>query len=362
MCILKFPVVVCQELDALVAKFWWGSHGENRKIHWVSKEVLGLPKDMGGLGFRNFQEFNDAFLAKQCWRLLTEPNSLWARVIKARYFPHCSFWEAKKGARASWAWSSLLSGRELLASGSHWQIMGGDDVRVWVDRWLPSLPSGHPLPLGEVSVSSNLRVSSLIDASSCQWDIDFLRPFLSMADQRAIQETIIGDSRWNDRLIWAANRNGKYSVNSGYRWLQVRPMDVREHRLPAVRSIPKSLWTCIWQLDVPPKIRHFLWVSLHLGLPTGKALYTRRLSPSPSCPLCRSADESVEHVFLRCPWVAAVWYGGALNYKVDVAGIDSWALWLQSVFSSNWGSSVDRQWFQAYVAFTCWFIWKARCD
>ncbi|KAM2728910.1 hypothetical protein EV1_000356 [Malus domestica] len=345
MCILKFPVVVCQELDALVAKFWWGSHGENRKIHWVSKE-----------------EFNDAFLAKQCWRLLTEPNSLWARVIKARYFPHCSFWEAKKGARASWAWSSLLSGRELLASGSHWQIMGGDDVRVWVDRWLPSLPSGHPLPLGEVSVSSNLRVSSLIDASSCQWDIDFLRPFLSMADQRAIQETIIGDSRWNDRLIWAANRNGKYSVNSGYRWLQVRPMDVREHRLPAVRSIPKSLWTCIWQLDVPPKIRHFLWVSLHLGLPTGKALYTRRLSPSPSCPLCRSADESVEHVFLRCPWVAAVWYGGALNYKVDVAGIDSWALWLQSVFSSNWGSSVDRQWFQAYVAFTCWFIWKARCD
>ncbi|KAM1181825.1 hypothetical protein ACFX13_000392 [Malus domestica] len=184
MCILKFPVVVCQELDALVAKFWWGSHGENRKIHWVSKE-----------------EFNDAFLAKQCWRLLTEPNSLWARVIKARYFPHCSFWEAKKGARASWAWSSLLSGRELLASGSHWQIMGGDDVRVWVDRWLPSLPSGHPLPLGEVSVSSNLRVSSLIDASSCQWDIDFLRPFLSMADQRAIQETIIGDSRWNDRLI-----------------------------------------------------------------------------------------------------------------------------------------------------------------
>ncbi|KAM2541651.1 hypothetical protein TB2_021190 [Malus domestica] len=80
---------------------------------------------MGGLGFRNFQEFNDALLAKQCWRLITEPNSLWARVIKAWYFPHCSFWEAKKGARASWAWSSLLSGRELLASESHWQIMGG---------------------------------------------------------------------------------------------------------------------------------------------------------------------------------------------------------------------------------------------
>ncbi|KAM2541652.1 hypothetical protein TB2_021191 [Malus domestica] len=92
------------------------------------------------------------------------------------------------------------------------------------------------------------------------------------------------------------------------------------------------------------------------------ALFKRRLSPSPSCPLCRSADETVEHVFLHCPWVAAVWFGGALNYKVDAASIDSWALWLQAVLSSNRGSSANRKWFQAYVAFTCWFIWKARCD
>ncbi|CAN6675688.1 unnamed protein product [Malus baccata var. baccata] len=322
MCIFKFPSVVCHELDALVARFWWGGHGENRKIHWVSKEVLGLPKDMGGLGFRNFQEFKDALLAKQCWRLLTEPNSLWARVIKARYFPHCFFLEAKKGARASWAWSSLLAGRELLASGSHWQIMSGDDVRVWNDRWLPSLPSGHPLPLGSTSVTSSLR---------------------------AIQDTIIGDSRWKDRLVWAANRNGKYSVKSGYRWLQIRSMEVRDHRMPVVRSISKSLWKCIWKLAVPPKIRHFLWVSLHLGLPTGKALFNIRLSSSPSCPICQSADETVEHVFLRCPWVAAVWFGGALNYRVNAAGIVSWVWWLQDVFSINWGSSADRQWFRAYV-------------
>lgn len=114
-------------------------------------------------------------------------------------------------------------------------------------------------------------------------------------------------------------------------------------------------------MEVTPKIRHFLWLSLHQGLPTRVALFNRRLSPSPTCPLCLCDDETVEHVFLKCSWVEALWFGGALNYKVDRAGIPSWVLWLQAILS-NLGSSANRKWFQSYVAFTCGYIWKARCD
>ena len=83
MSMFKFPAVICKELDAMVADFWWGKSDGVRKTHWVSREVLGLPKKLGGLGFRKFQDFNVALLAKQCWRLISEPNSLWARVMKA---------------------------------------------------------------------------------------------------------------------------------------------------------------------------------------------------------------------------------------------------------------------------------------
>lgn len=40
----------------------------------------------GGLGFRNLESFNKALLAKQCWRLMTNPTSMSARILKEKYF------------------------------------------------------------------------------------------------------------------------------------------------------------------------------------------------------------------------------------------------------------------------------------
>ena len=43
-------------------------------------------KSEEGLGFHNVDDFNSALLTKQLWRLITVPNSLFARVFKGRYF------------------------------------------------------------------------------------------------------------------------------------------------------------------------------------------------------------------------------------------------------------------------------------
>ena len=53
-----------------------------------------------------FQGVNSALLAKQGWRLLTRPDSLAARVLKAKYFSSCSFLEAeiKPHSRPSFTW------------------------------------------------------------------------------------------------------------------------------------------------------------------------------------------------------------------------------------------------------------------
>ena len=36
----ELPVSLCNEIESLIKKFWWGQQGDQRKIHWVKWEDL----------------------------------------------------------------------------------------------------------------------------------------------------------------------------------------------------------------------------------------------------------------------------------------------------------------------------------
>uniref|UniRef100_A0A803PZ74 Reverse transcriptase domain-containing protein n=1 Tax=Cannabis sativa TaxID=3483 RepID=A0A803PZ74_CANSA len=79
----KVPKLICQKIQSLIAKFWWGSQG-TKKIHWENWDVISVSKFFGGLGFRILSSHNQALLAKQAWRIWNDRNSLLHSVLKAR--------------------------------------------------------------------------------------------------------------------------------------------------------------------------------------------------------------------------------------------------------------------------------------
>jgi hypothetical protein len=89
-----------------------------------------MPKHMGGLGFRDIELFNLALLAKQAWRLIQEPSSLSARILKAVYFLNKDFLEAELGALPSKIWRSILDGRQVLKLGMIKRIGTGEDTHI----------------------------------------------------------------------------------------------------------------------------------------------------------------------------------------------------------------------------------------
>ena len=60
----KLPKALCDELTSMVSQFWWGQKKEERKMPWLSWEKICLPKEQGGMGFRDLKTFNLALLAK----------------------------------------------------------------------------------------------------------------------------------------------------------------------------------------------------------------------------------------------------------------------------------------------------------
>ena len=81
MSVFKFPKKIC-------------------RMHWFAWWKMCVPKEQGGMGFRDVHSFNLAMLAKQCWRLIENNASLCAKVLRARYYPNGDILncELKKGS------------------------------------------------------------------------------------------------------------------------------------------------------------------------------------------------------------------------------------------------------------------------
>jgi hypothetical protein len=59
-----------------------------KKLHLYSWWKMCFPKKEGGMGFRDLHSFNLAMLSKQVSRLIDEPDSLCAEILRAKYYPH----------------------------------------------------------------------------------------------------------------------------------------------------------------------------------------------------------------------------------------------------------------------------------
>ncbi|CAN1800751.1 Uncharacterized mitochondrial protein AtMg00310, partial [Linum perenne] len=246
----------------------------------------------GGLGFRDFSTFNRALLAKQCWRILTNPNLLLSRVLKIVYFPNTTLLQSNGRGRPSWGWQILMVQRDFLQPSLRWQI-----VDALEDHWLPgSLPlwpgfRGPGVYLGPPTVAGFVAHG--------RWNVPLLRYWFAEESVGLIQSIPLPWRPQADRRVCHHSPSGVYTVSSGYEvGMRSRPNLFSFNLSP----MDFSTWISIWSLQIQPKLRFFLWKILHRILPTLHGIMVRIRSETidPLCPVCYDAPETVEHLLVHC--------------------------------------------------------------
>ncbi|XP_058741502.1 uncharacterized protein LOC131613882 [Vicia villosa] len=222
MTLFIIPASVIQDIERMLNAFWWGGGKEGAGIRWMAWDRLACPKEYGGLGFRDFNAFNMAMVAKQGWSLTSNPDALVSRIFKARYFPNNSFFDSSLGYNLSFIWRSIWKSREVLTLGCRWSIGDGSIIKIMQEPWIRG--------------SSEEVVRDLFDA----------------ADSEKILKVPLLEEVRQDMLIWKEEQYGIYSVKIGYNlWYQ------------AVKSNKEvggsENWGSIWNIKAPPRVKHLLW-------------------------------------------------------------------------------------------------------
>ena len=100
-------------------------------MHWVSWEKMCRRKEEGGLGYRDLHLFKLAMLARQGRRMLQNPDSLCAQLLRAKYGTNGSLMQSSEGPGISYTWRSIVRGLQALQKGLIWRIGDGMQIKIW---------------------------------------------------------------------------------------------------------------------------------------------------------------------------------------------------------------------------------------
>lgn len=346
----------CENLTKAMADFWWNSLEHKRKIHWLSWTKLCLAKEQGGLGFKDIQSFNQALLAKQAWRILSSPESLFAKLFKSRYFDQGDFLSAKNGSRPSYAWRSIQFGKELLSQGLRKHLGDGSSVLVWTDAWIGGIERRRPL-MKNIFVDLLLKVEDLIDHQKRCWKMEKLEDLFYPEDIQSILSMKIAFGQ-EDYWVWLHNRNDSYSVKSGYWFINnyIRRMEVQEAEARPSLNILK---TDVWKIQTAPKIKNFFWRALSDALPAGELLVRRGIKMDPVCQTCGFQGESINHIVFGCSIARQVWALSNVPHPENgydpVSHYTNFHILLKMLRNSNIPEEV-----RISIPWIAWYLWKFR--
>jgi hypothetical protein len=122
-------------------------------------------------------------------------------------------------------------------------------------------------------------------------------------------------------------------------------------------KLDPKMWSALWSLNIPPKIKSFWWKACHNALPTGETLFSRKLIANPICQRCRRAAETIEHIIFRCRKVAVIWENLSDLVKIPDLNVSSISQWTDAV-AQSFPSTLATKVYLGKTLLIAWEVWN----
>lgn len=182
-----------------------------------------------------------------------------------------------------------------------------------------------------------------MDMDKRKWDEDILKDIFEPGDAQIISNIPISLTALAGKIIWKWEENGLYSVKSCYNWL-----------LGDLSSMESPAWSCMWKLNVPPKVKNFFWQACVNYLPTRDLLHLKKVDCPLNCTLCATGIETVKHLFVDCAFTKRIWE--LLGLDITSPSASSFGEWASAIMNKYQSEQI------CLIIITCWSVWNMRND
>lgn len=223
------------------------------------------------------------------------------------------------------------------------KIGNGEGTFLWLDNWLPQGPLYDiisPRTIYSTGLALNAKVSDIIENGHWKFPI-------STPDLTTIWQSISWPpcSSNQDILLWNGSPN--FSVKAAWEYIRNRNNTITSHKV-------------IWFSGHIPRHSFILWLAFKNRLGTADRITNRGVTTSGVCVLCKSACETHNHLFFKCPFATQVWEAIAVKTLVcwpslSLQRIITWAS-THLISKDNFQHLIGR----LAIAATVYAIWYER--
>lgn len=213
---------------------------------------------------------------------------------------------------------------------------------MWDDAWLGGNGSRKIITPARI-LADDATVDALIDGVNHRWRLDLISEIFFPIDLERITSVPISTVGSPDERAWVAAEDGVFRVKDMY----ALALGTLIESSSSNGSDP--IWKKLWNLNVHPKAKNYLWRAAWDILPHGSNLRKKGIDHKGKCQRC-GLSENNTHVLRDCSWSKQVW-----NRLVNVNDLPQ-----HTTFREWLAAMMEQENHQAVELFCvcAWQIWR----